>query len=168
MVKILVSIHNGLLAEAMTAMLSESEALRDAYGTVDFSLKFNAVALTSPVPRMNGEFPISVYTKVMLGKGYEKEKWAPYVNIEDTFSLGTMPPTFMVTSSGDSLARSETRLAAENYKKAGIPCQLMDFEKFDGRDLPHVFPVIYPANEESVRAIDEMLRFFSKHAKVKA
>lgn len=157
----------GMLA-AFTAMLSESEALRDAYGTVDFSLKFNAVALTSPVPRMNGEFPTKIYTRVMLGKGYEKEKWAPYINIEDTFCLGTMPPTFMLTSSGDFLARSETRLAAQNYKKAGIPCQLMDFEKFNGTDLPHVFPILYPTNEESVRAIDEMLRFFGKYAKVKA
>ncbi len=157
----------GMLA-AFTAMLSESEALREAYGTVDFSLKFNAVALTSPVPRMNGDFPINVYTKVMLGKGFEKEKWASYVNLEELLPLGKMPPTFFVTSSGDFLARKETRLAAETYKKAGIPCQLMDFEKFDGRDLPHVFPVIYPQNEESQRAIDEMLKFFGKYEKVNA
>ena len=155
----------GMLA-AFTAMLSESETLREAYGTIDFSLKFNAVALTSPVPRMNGAFPTSVYTKIMLGKGYEKEKWAPYINIDDTLGLGKMPPTFMVTSSGDFLARKETQHAAAVYKSKGIDCQLMDFEKFNGKDLPHVFPVIYPQNEESQRAIDEMLRFFGKYSKV--
>lgn len=156
----------GMLA-AFTAMLSESEFLRDVYDTVDFSLKFNAVALTSPVPRMNGEFPMSFYTRVMLGKGYEKEKWASYVNLEALLDKGSMPPTFMLTSSGDFLARKETRFAAEIFKEKGIDCQLMDFEKFNGKDLPHVFPVIYPHNEESQRAIDEMLRFFRKYKKVK-
>lgn len=157
----------GMLA-AFTAMLSESEKMRELYATVDFSLKFNAVGLTSPVPRMNGEFPMSFYTKKMLGKNCAGQEWTKFVNLEDILSLGTMPPTFMLTSSGDFLARKETRLAAELYKKNGIDCQLMDFEKFEGKDLPHVFPVIYPFNEESQRAINEMLAFFKKYEKIKA
>lgn len=157
----------GMLA-AFTAMLSESEKMRDLYDTPDFSLKFNAVALTSPVPRMNGEFPVNFYTKIMLGKDYKNEKWADYVNLEDILTLGKMPPTFLLTSSGDFLARTETRLAAETLKKAGIDHQLMDFEKYNGVDLPHVFPVIYPFNEESQRAINEMLAFFRRYEKVKA
>lgn len=154
----------GMLA-AFTAMLSESAEMRKLYNTVDFSLKFNAVGLTSPVPRMNGEFPVNFYTKIMLGKGYEKEPWANYVNLDDILTLGKMPPTFLLTSSGDFLARKETRIAAETLKKNGIPCQLMDFEKYNGVDLPHVFPVIYPFNEESQRAINEMLAFFKKYEK---
>ena len=157
----------GMLA-AFTAMLSESEKMRDLYDTPDFSLKFNAVGLTSPVPRMNGDFPVNYYTRIMLGKDYEKEKWADYVNLEDILTLGKMPPTFLLTSSGDFLARKETRIAAESLRKAGIDHQLMDFEKSNGVDLPHVFPVIYPFNEESQRAINEMLAFFRKYEKVKA
>lgn len=157
----------GMLA-AFTAMLSESEKMRDLYDTPDFSLKFNAVGLTSPVPRMNGDFPVNYYTRIMLGKDYEKEKWADYVNLEDILALGKMPPTFLLTSSGDFLARKETRIAAESLRKAGIDHQLMDFEKYNGVDLPHVFPVIYPFNEESQRAINEMLSFFKKYEKVKA
>ena len=157
----------GMLA-AFTAMLSESEKMRDLYDTPDFSLKFNAVGLTSPVPRMNGDFPVNYYTRIMLGKDYEKEKWADYVNLEDILTLGKMPPTFLLTSSGDFLARKETRIAAESLRKAGIDHQLMDFEKYNGVDLPHVFPVIYPFNEESQRAINEMLAFFRKYEKVKA
>lgn len=157
----------GMLA-AFTAMLSESEKMRELYDTVDFSLKFNAVGLTSPVPRMDGEFPMNFYTKKMLGKDCKGQEWTKYVNLEDILPLGKMPPTFMLTSSGDFLARKETRIAAELYKKNGIDCQLMDFEKFGGVDLPHVFPVIYPFNEESQRAINEMLSFFRKYEKVKA
>lgn len=154
----------GMLA-AFTAMLSESAEMRKLYNTVDFSLKFNAVGLTSPVPRMNGEFPVNFYTKIMLGKGYEKEPWANYVNLDDILTLGKMPPTFLLTSSGDFLARKETRIAAETLKKNGVPYQLMDFEKYNGVDLPHVFPVIFPFNEESQRAINEMLAFFRKYEK---
>ena len=153
---------------AFTAMLSESAKMRELYDTVDFSLKFNAVGLTSPVPRMNGDFPVNFYTKAMLGKGYEKMPWAKYVNLEDILTLGKMPPTFLLTSSGDFLARKETRLAAQTLKSNGVDCQLMDFEKYNGVDLPHVFPVIYPFNEESQRAINEMLTFFKKYEKVKA
>ena len=157
----------GMLA-AFTAMLSESAKMRELYETVDFSLKFNAVGLTSPVPRMNGEFPMNYYTKKMLGKGFPKEPWSAYVNLEDILTLGKMPPSFLLTSSGDFLARKETRLAAELFKKEGVDCQLMDFEKWNGVDLPHVFPVIYPFNEESQRAINEMLAFFKRYEKVKA
>ena len=77
----------GMLA-AFTAMLSESEKMRDLYDTPDFSLKFNAVGLTSPVPRMNGDFPVNYYTRIMLGKDYEKEKWADYVEKQ-------LPPRFL-------------------------------------------------------------------------
>lgn len=157
----------GMLA-AFTAMLSESEKMRELYDTPDFSLRFNAVGLTSPVPRMNGDFPVNYYTRIMLGKDYKNEKWADYVNLEDILTLGKMPPTFLLTSSGDFLARKETRIAAQTLKKAGIDHQLMDFEKYNGVDLPHVFPVIYPFNEESQRAINEMLAFFRRYEKVKA
>ena len=104
----------------------------------------------------------------MLGKNCNGQEWTKYVNLEDILTLGKMPPTFMLTSSGDFLARKETRLAAELYKKEGIDCQLMDFEKFEGKDLPHVFPVIFPFNEESQRAINEMLAFFRRYEKVTA
>ena len=76
-----------------------------------------------------------------------------------------MPPTFLVTSSGDFLAREQTRRCAKDLKERGVECQLMDFEKFEGKDLPHVFPVIYPSDEAGNRAIDEMLRFFRKYSK---
>ena len=154
----------GMLA-AFTAMLSVSSEVRHIFDIEDSGLRFNAVGLTSPVAYMDDKLPISFYTNIMLGKDFRKEKWASYVNFDRLLPLGKMPPTFLVTSSGDFLAREQTRRCARDLKERGVECQLMDFEKFRGKDLPHVFPVIYPSDEAGDRAIEEMLRFFRKHSK---
>jgi acetyl esterase/lipase len=150
---------------AFTAMLSVSSEMRYIYDIEDAGLRFNAVALTSPVAYMDDKFPMSFYTNLMLGKDFRKEKWGAYVNFDRLLPLGKMPPTFLVTSSGDFLAREHTRRCARDLKERGVECQLMDFEKFGGKDLPHVFPVIYPSDEAGNRAIDEMLRFFGRYIK---
>lgn len=154
----------GMLA-AFTAMLSASSEVRHIFDIEDAGLRFNAVALTSPVVYMDDKLPISFYTNLMLGKDFRKEKWGPYVNLDRLLPLGKMPPTFLVTSSGDFLARKQTLRCAKDLKERGVECQLMDFEKFQGKDLPHVFPVIYPSSVAGNRAIDEMLSFFRKHSK---
>ena len=154
----------GMLA-GFTAMLSVSSEMRYIYDIEDTGLRFNAVALTSPVAYMDEKLPMGFYTGIMLGKDFRKEKWGAYVNFDRLLPLGKMPPTFLVTSSGDFLARKQTRRCAEDLRERGVECQLMDFEKFDGKDLPHVFPVIYPSDEAGNRAIDEMLRFFRKYSK---
>ena len=154
----------GMLA-GFTAMLSASSEVRHIFGIEDAGLRFNAVALTSPVAYMDDKFPMNFYTGLMLGKNFRKEKWGAYVNFDRLLPLGKMPPTFLVTSSGDFLAREQTRRCAADLKERGVEYQLMDFEKFEGKDLPHVFPVIYPSDEAGNRAIDEMLRFFRKYSK---
>lgn len=154
----------GMLA-AFTAMLSASSEVRHIFGIEDAGLRFNAVGLVSPVAYMDDKLPISFYTNLMLGKNFRNEKWAPYVNFDRLLPLGKMPPTFLVTSSGDFLARKQTLRCAEDLKERGVEYQLMDFEKFGGKDLPHVFPVIFPSDEAGNRATDEMLRFFRKYSK---
>lgn len=153
----------GMLA-FFTAMLSVSEKLRVAYDIEDFNLTFNAVGLTSPVPYMDNGSVISVYTRHILGgRKYKKQKWAPYVNADKVIALGKMPPTFLVTSSGDTVALKQTLETAKLIENSGTPCRLMNWDKFEGKDLPHVFSVIYPDSEPSRKTIDEMLSFFKKH-----
>lgn len=154
----------GMLA-LFTSMLSQSEKMRDIFDVPDFGISFNAVGLTSAMAYMDDGTPTSVYTKVVLGKNYKKEKWASYINADEILSLGEMIPAFMVTSSGDFLARSQVLKTAELFRERGIDCLLMDFEKTDGKDLPHVFPILYPENEPSKKAIDTMLDFFKKYSK---
>lgn len=153
----------GMLA-GYTAMLSESEEMREIFSIEDFSLKFNAVCLTSPVGYMNDGTLISFYTRIMLGKNFRNEKWADYMNLCDILPLGKMPPTLFVTSSGDSLALKQVLKANEDYKKKGIECELINLDKFEGKALPHVFAILYPDHEPSRNTIDAMLEFFKKHS----
>lgn len=157
----------GMLA-LYTAMLSQSEKMREIFSVPDFSLKFNAVCLTSAMSYLDDGTAVSKYTKIMLGKNYKKEKWADYVNADKLLELGEMIPTFMVTSSGDFLARGQVEKTAELFREKGIDCELMNWDKFEGKDLPHVFAILYPDHEPSRRTIDAMLQFFKKHSTAKA
>lgn len=154
----------GGMLSFFTAMLSVSSEMRDIYDIEDAGLRFNAVALTSPVLFMDDDSVMSYYTRIMLGKNYKNEKWGAYVNMDRLLPLGKVPPLFLITSSGDTLARAQTRKAAAILKEKGLPHRLMDFEKFEGTDLPHVFPVLHPESEPSDRAIEEMLRFFKEYS----
>lgn len=155
----------GMLA-AFTAMLSESGKMRELFGVPDFSLKFDAVGLTSAVAYMDDGTLMSFYTRIMLGGNkYKKEKWAPYVNIDKALDLGEMPASFMVTSTGDTLAMKQVLRAAEDFRKKGVEVEMMNFGEYKGKALPHVFSVIYPEKEPSAECIDAMLAFFKKHSK---
>ena len=155
----------GMLA-CFTSMLSVSEKMRDLYDVEDFGLSFNAVGLVSPVAYMDDGSIMSVYTKHMLGGNkYKKQKWANYVNGDQLLALGEMPPTFFVTSSGDTLALGQTLKLEKAYREKGIETRLMNYGKYEGKALPHVFSIIYPDREPGNGNIDEMLAFFKKYSK---
>ncbi|MGN0463158.1 MAG: hypothetical protein ACI4GA_00455, partial [Acutalibacteraceae bacterium] len=119
-----------------------------------------ALALTSPVTDMNVAGPISVYTKAMWGEDYKEKPTYPYMNFSDIIDFGVLPPTCLVTSSGDFLALKQTRKTASLLKSKNIPVKLIDFDKFDGKDLPHVFSVLEPESKAGKLAIDTVIRFF--------
>ena len=154
----------GMLA-CFTSVLSVSEKMRELYDVEDFGLKFNAVGLVSPVAFMDDGI-MSAYTKIMLGgKSYKNQKWADYVNADKLLELGQVPPTFFVTSSGDTLALSQTLKAEQAYREKGIETQLINYGKFEGKAQPHVYSIIYPDREPGNGTIDAMLSFFKAHSK---
>lgn len=155
----------GMLA-FFTSMLSVSEEMRELFDVDNFSLKFNAVALTSPVTYMDDGTVISFYTKHILGdNAYKNKKWACCVNADQVITFGKMIPTFLVTSSGDFLALSQTLKIAKLFEEKGIEHKLMNWDKVNGKALPHVFPILFPEKEPSRKTIDEMLAFFKKYEK---
>ena len=155
----------GMLA-CFTAMLSVSEKMRDLYDVEDFGLDFNAVCLTSPVAYMDDGTYMSFYTKHMLGGNkYKSKKWANYVNADQLLTLGKMPPTMFVTSTGDFLALKQTLKAADAFTWSGVETKLLNYDEYEGKALPHVFSVIFPDREPGNGNIDAMLDFFKQHSK---
>ena len=154
----------GMLAGFAAALLSD-EKLRRVYDTVDVDLKLTALALTSPVAYMNEGGLIGFYTKKMWSQGYKDKPTYRYMNLNEVIENAEIPPTFMVTSSGDTLGLKQTRRAAADFRKKGIEVQLMDWPKYEGQDLPHVFSVLEPNLKPGITTIDAMCAFYRNHFK---
>ncbi|MBE6818619.1 MAG: alpha/beta hydrolase [Ruminococcaceae bacterium] len=152
----------GMLAGFAAALLTD-ENLRKAYDTVDADLKLTVLALTSPVAYMNSKGIIGFYTKKMWTQGYKDKPTYHYMNLNEVIENAQIPPTFMVTSSGDMLGLKQTRRAAEDFRKKGIETELMDWPKFEGKDLPHVFSVLGPTTVPGKETIDSMCEFYRQH-----
>ena len=151
----------GFLAGYAAALLS-SKALRRVFDTADCSLKLSMLALTSPVCYMDDKGVMGVYTRKMWGDNYKRKPTAPYMNISAMLRAGKLPPTFLVTSSGDFMALQQTRRLAHELRGKGVEVDFMEFPPFEGENLPHVFSVIHPESEPARLTIDRMLGMFDR------
>lgn len=151
----------GMLA-AYSAALMSSEKLRDIFETVNPKMKLTMLTLTSPVAYMNENTPVGFCSRMLWGKKWKSLRTVNYMNLDEIIDMASFPPTVFVTSSGDILARPYTRRAAEDFKKRNIPCKLIDFEKFDGIDLQHVFAVLLPESKAGKLCIDNYISFYKE------
>ena len=76
-----------------------------------------------------------------------------------------MPPTYLITSSGDTLAEKQTIQLYELLKKNGVSCELANYGKEYGKTLPHVFSVLQPFEPAGKDAIDKALAFYQNEMK---
>lgn len=156
----------GFLA-AHTALVNTSPQLQEIYATDGSGLNFRAVGLTSPVCSMDCAGIQRFYYGYILGKDYKSSPFYGMVNFDRAITMGKMPPAFIVTSSGDYIARNAAWQAYRTLKLHDIPGQIIDWKKTDGRHLPHVFSVTNPYDKPGVETIEAMLAFFRRHATVK-
>ena len=149
----------GMLA-SYSAVLLQSPEMREVFGTVSADLDISALLLTSPVPFMK-EGAISVYTKLCWGEDYKKTDTYNYMNLDEIIDYApNFPPTYLITSSGDSLAHSQTLKTAELLKSKGIKTELKDYEKYNGKSLQHVYSVLFPFDEPGSEMIDGAIDFY--------
>ena len=152
----------GMLASYAAALIS-SEKLRSVFGTVSPELKLNTLLLTSPVASAKNKGIMSVYLTKMWGKNYKKAPGFNYMNFEEIAPLAEFPPTCLITSSGDTLGLEQTRAQAKLLENKGVEVLLLDFPKYDGVDLPHVFSVLASDSKAGKEAIEKALDFFRKN-----
>lgn len=154
----------GQLAVYETVLLQSAE-LREIFGTVDAKLDVTALVLTSPVSYMN-DGTLSVYTKLLWGKDYKEKATANYMNLDQIIDFApNMPPTYLITSSGDSLAHDQTVMAYELLQSKGVTCELKDYPEWEGKALPHVFSVLFPFDEIGSQTIDGATDFYNSYCK---
>ncbi len=152
---------------AYSAVLIQSPELREIFDTVDAGLDITALLLTSPVANMK-DGAMSVYTKALWGKDYKNKPTYEYMNLDEIIDYAKMPPTYLITSSGDSMAHSQTLHTAERLESKGVEVVLKDYEKFNGKSLPHVFSVLEPFDEIGTQTIDDAVDFYREKIAEKA
>lgn len=152
----------GMLA-IYSAVLMQSPELREVFETVNPQMEIDALVLTSPVPYMN-DGALSVYTKILWGTDYKEKATYEYMNLDQIVDYAQLPPTYLITSSDDSLAHSQTLKTYDLLQSKGVECVLMDYDKDDFDEkvkLPHVFSVLYPFDTAGVDAIDGATDFYN-------
>ncbi len=145
-----------------SAVINESAYLKQHFSTVDTGLRFTALTLTSPVAYMNSSLPMGAYCRAMWNEPPFRTSTTPYLNLDEIIDLAKLPPTLLVTSSGDFLALKQTKKAYELFLSKGIDATLLNFPKFEGKHLPHVFGVLEPESKAGKIYIDKMCEFFRK------
>lgn len=146
---------------AYSAVLMSSPELRRVFGIADYEMKLTALTLISPVAYMDDGI-MGVYCRRMWGDNYKRKDTHMFMNLDSILPMGELPPTILITSSGDFLARSQTHRAAEDIRRRGVVAKLSDYGEYDGKKLDHVFSVIYPESRAGAEAIDEFCGFFKK------
>lgn len=147
-----------------STILNNNPDAREIFGTVDTKLNIKCLLLTSPVTYAKSGGWFSIYTKNMWGKDYKTKSTYNYMDLNEIMELANdMPPTYFITSSGDTLAHDQTVNAYNYFVEKGYECEIEDFTDLrDGKKLPHVFSVLDPFDEYGQKAIDNALDYYQK------
>ena len=145
-----------------SAVLLQSEELRQIFNVENGNLDLTALVLTSPVSYMKDGGAFSAYTKILWGKDYEEKDTYNYMDLNEIIDFAQLPPTLLITSSGDSLAHEQTIKAYNLIKSSGVKCELADYGEEFGEELPHVFSILYPFDKAGKDAIDKEVDFFQR------
>lgn len=150
----------GMLA-AYCAVLLQSAELRDIFEVTDANMDLTALLLTSPVPNMNEGDITAIVKTLCWGENYKSKATFDYMNFDQIIDYAQLPPTYLITSSGDDLAHSQTIKTYELLKSKGVLTELADYNDLRNNEkLPHVFSVLEPFDEFGSKAIDEAIEFY--------
>lgn len=145
------------------SILAQSPDAREVFDVVDPKMSFKCVVLTSPVAYMKNGGAFSIYTKMLWGKNYKEKPTYEYMDISEMIQfVDEMPPTYFITSSGDTLAHDQTVTMYNLYQENGFTCEIQDFGEVDGEKLPHVFSVLDPFSKGGQKAIGDALDFYQQ------
>ena len=107
---------------------------------------------------------MGAYGRLMWGEPPFQRCVKPYLNFDEIIDQAPdFPPALLVTSSGDFLALHQTRDLHRLLMEKGISSRLLDFPKFEGKNLGHVFAVQFPESVAGRLCMDKMAAFFRQH-----
>jgi acetyl esterase/lipase len=152
----------GFLA-AYTALLTSSEKLSEKFNLPYLPVKISALGLICPVCYMNQGKKSKIYYDELVREFVESGGDRSLLDIDTAMTIGKMPPTFIVTSTGDFLAKKYCEMLRTSLYGRKITYQYACWKGYNGKPLTHAFPFIYPTIPPTLQTIDMMTKFFKKH-----
>ena len=149
----------GMLA-VYSAAMAVSPALRRHFRTADPGLRYERLVLSSPVAYMNDDSVMGCYGRLMWRERPFRTSAKRYLNANEALDCAeTLPPTLLITSLGDAVARRQTLKLYEYMQNRGFDARLLDFDGPEGKKLPHVFAVQKPDSGPGRRCLDGICGF---------
>lgn len=156
------------LASIVTAISTDEEFAKSLNIKVPF--KFNAVGLTCGVfdlERIRKKVKLSIIRhlhKLFIGNDYKTNPMRLRMTTKNN-KIENFPPVFLSTGEQDFVRRESIRFY-EVLKEKGIECELVDYKRKDSTEsLIHVYNVLYPLRDESVKTNTMMCDFFKGYIK---
>lgn len=158
----------GGMLSVYTASIMQSNELQKVFEAPYYAngIQPKSLLLTSPVAFMKDGGAFSVYTKILWGKDYKTKATYNYMDLSEIIDYVELPPTYLITSDGDSLAHDQTHRAYDLLREKGVDCEIANFgDDENGKALPHVFSVLFPFDQSGDKAITDALAFYDKACK---
>jgi len=152
-----------MIALLLNALLKEEE-MRKAFNVKALPLSPLRLVFFSPMMRMIRGDELAVPYKNTLPDPAKKKESYPYLAYPlETITRENYTPIFFTTSEEDSL-KEDSYLLAMKLDLLALPYEFHCQRKKEGKEFPHVYPVIYPEWEESKKIYKDCASFLKKEA----
>jgi len=144
----------------MIVLISQSKRLQRIYQTMEPALHFKAVSVISGMMGFDERsIPFWGMRSMCFDRGYKKQETYQNMVFSAIQEIKELPPVFLATSEEDEL-KNMTLAFEKELQRHQVAYQLRCVTKAEGKKLGHIFSVLNPEYEESIRLTDEMIRFF--------
>lgn len=147
------------------AMLQGNKALQRRFGVSLEAERVKAVAATCPAFRLltgdDEEAELSSLIPLMYPEGIDRERLRD-LDITRLCRESRFPPVIVITTPGDELLYEEDLRLEAALESSGREYAFRSYER-ETHPLGHVFNVLFPEFEESVKANTDILEFFRDH-----
>ena len=140
--------------------LTKNRTLKSKFRLSAPDIDIKGLICSSGMFYANRKDPIGiVYKKEMFGKGTKDKELMKLMNPETQEIIDSLPPLFMISSSGDFL-RNYTLRYADKLKKVGHPVKLIYYK--NAQHLIHAFTTLSPLFPESGEVLVKLKEWENK------
>jgi acetyl esterase/lipase len=153
----------GAYLAIMAVLISGSKKLRNIFNIPELNLQINAMAIISGLMELeHSSIGYWGMRSMVLENGYKKQGYYKELILKNSPEIINLPPIFLTTNGDDEL-EFMTVYFEKILKKNNMEYLYCYIEKNKEKKLGHMFNVLYPDWEESIKLNNSMLEYLRKH-----